>query len=52
MNVQASVDSPGPYVFVVHYYQPFDIGFDINVDVQVGLQTNKGKVLNHLKLAI
>ena len=43
VNIEASVDRPGPYVLVVHYYQPYEIGFDVHTEVLAGLQPSAGK---------
>lgn len=42
VNVKVSVDQYQSHAFVIHYFQPYDVGFDVKVDVLVGPQINSG----------
>ena len=39
ISVRSDANRPGRYVFVVHYFQPYEIGFDVNVHIVTGLIT-------------
>ena len=43
VNVKTAVSSYGMHVFVVQYYQPYNVGIDVKVDVQVDGQTHQGQ---------
>ena len=45
VNVKASVINPGPYAFVVHYFQPYEVSFTVDVEVNVDGVPNRGKAL-------
>ncbi len=42
VNVKTTVTDIGPYVFLTHYYQPYSVGFDIDVTVTVDSQEYRG----------
>ena len=42
LTVKGSVNSPGPHVFIVHYYQPYHVGFEVPVNITVDTSTTQG----------